>query len=139
MNFGKYIFVVLISSGWILSGSVCLAENGASEAAMKRFFPASFAGSIFSDRIEKAVEVKDSHDREVPSKVVQEEKSENQAPKDSKIEFATSDVSKKTFLPPDQTPSVSINPEAPSSIISMIESNRRGDSVTAKAYAKAIC
>jgi hypothetical protein len=94
---------------------------------LKKFFPSSYAGSIFSKKLGAVTEVVD-HARV--------EKEEVKEPVEKGVEFQTSDVTKKTFLPPDQTPQVAVNPDAPSSIISMIESNRRGDKVTAKGYAK---
>ncbi|HMO19287.1 MAG TPA: hypothetical protein PKA63_05950 [Oligoflexia bacterium] len=97
---------------------------------LERFFPKSFAASLFEDKAKEAVEV---NNEEV---VKNEQVSHAPEKQEPNLEFQTADISQKTFLPPDQTPQVAINPEAPSSIISMIESNRRGDKVTAKAYAQ---
>ncbi len=112
------------------------AENSATEPLAKpieRFFPKSYAGGFFSEKYKEVIEVKESQESDSEDSGVEEVPSRNEIPG---IEFQTSDISKKTFLPPDQTPSVAVNPNAPSSIISMIESNRRGDKVTARAYAK---
>lgn len=103
---------------------------------LEKFFPKSYVGSFFEEKFSEAIEVKDeesSSNKNQEQHTLDESVSRNKKPN---IEFQTSDVSKKTFLPPDQTPSVAINPNAPSSIISMIESNRRGDSQNAKAYAR---
>jgi hypothetical protein len=99
---------------------------------LDKFFPNSYATSLNAS-IRKPIEVKVDDESIDQSKV---EKNEVEDTEKKNLEFQTSDVSKKFFLPPDQTPSVPVNPDAPSSIISMIESNRRGDQVGAKAYAK---
>lgn len=99
---------------------------------MGKFFPSSFVGSIFSKKLGVVRELKEEKPEGKNGAKVEESK----APVHNTLEFQTSEISKKTFLPPDQTPQVAINPEAPSSVISMIESNRRGDKVTAKSYAK---
>lgn len=115
-------------------------------AAMKRFFPSSYADSIFEKKFNEPIEVKDDYfaaGAEASANTVKETKeSDKKTDEDTTkekpplIEYQTGDVTKKKFLPPDQTPSVAVNPEAPTSVISMIESSRRGDTVTAKAYAK---
>lgn len=110
-----------------------LPEGFANQKAtdpIKKFFPSSYAGSIFSKKLGVVEEVKQEVSlKEEDVKAVDEKR-------EKELEFQTSDVSKKTYLPPDQTPQVAVNPESPSSVISMIESNRRGDRTTAKGYAK---
>lgn len=114
------------------------AMKGIVNAPLEKFFPRSFAGSMFDDRFKEVIEVKsDAGKEEIESKVENTEtKSITFDPKKSGIEFNTRNISEKTFLPPDQTPSVAVNPDSPSSVIQMIESNRRGDTVTAKGYAR---
>ncbi len=141
--------VVAILSGLflVLSSSRAFAErsdiangniipdgfSGKPTDPLKKFFPSSYAGSIFSKKLGVIEEVQD----EAKLAVRNENKPiQSESAKEKVLEFATDDVSKKTFLPPDQTPQVAVNPNAPSSIISMIESSRRGDGVTAKGYAK---
>lgn len=121
----------------VFVSSAALADKsgpGLFSKPLERFFPKSFASSFLEDKASTAVEVVNSEvtQAEVPVLKAEESKGGTQP----ELEFQTGDLSKKTFLPPDQTPQVAINPEAPSSIISMIESNRRGDKDTAKAYAK---
>lgn len=99
-------------------------------APIEKFFPKSYVGGFFSEKYNDPIEVNNEEES------ITENENNAQEEKTSKIEFQTSDISKKTFLPPDETPSVAVNPNAPSSIISMIESNRRGDKITARAYAK---
>ncbi len=129
---------------FLILPKLALADSTDGLEAVRKFFPASYAGSIFDKKFTKPIEIgSDSVVRTVVKnkKVNAEDKIEvvNQPGKNTiedVIEFSTSDISKKKFLPPDQTPSVAVNPNAPSSVISMIESSRRGDNSTAKAYAK---
>lgn len=124
----KSNFAFLFAALFVCFSPAVYSESSTSKDAIQKFFPASYATSLFEEKIEKAVEVKNEEVKK------QDEVVEIKSPE--VLDFATSDVSKKKFLPPDQTPNVAVNPEAPSSVISMIESNRRGDTVTAKAYAK---
>jgi thiol-disulfide isomerase/thioredoxin len=127
----------------LLGGSSLHAQKKSDESMVRpieKFFPRSYAGSFFSEKYGAPVEVKseEEEDNPDPTEPIEEDSGKHDTGKARapSIEFHSSDVTKKTFLPPDQTPSVTVNPNAPSSIISMIESNRRGDSVTAKAYAR---
>jgi thiol-disulfide isomerase/thioredoxin len=132
----KYLKInLLIITSLMCSLDMASADSNTSQSAMKRFFPSSYASSIFEQQVEKAIEVKDEEQKPKEEVIEVKETTQSEEP-ESKIDFATSDISKKKFLPPNETPSVAVNPEAPSSVISMIESSRRGDSVTAKAYAK---
>jgi hypothetical protein len=133
-KFSVMILLVLVS----IMGhqAIAFAETKTYDSitpSIKKFFPKSYAGNFFAEKYSEPVEVKDTIENasEEP-----EENPDASLDKTSSIEFQTEDIRKKSFLPPDQTPSVAVNPNAPSSIISMIESNRRGDRVTAKAYAK---
>jgi len=112
--------------------------KGIVNVPLEKFFPRSFAGSMFEDRFKEAVEVKEETAKEEAGAKVDKPASESVTfdPKKSGVEFNTRNISEKTFLPPDQTPSVAVNPESPSSVIQMIESSRRGDTVTAKGYAR---
>jgi thiol-disulfide isomerase/thioredoxin len=112
--------------------------KGIVNVPLEKFFPRSLAGSMFEDRFKEAVEVKEETAKEEAGAKVDKPASESVTfdPKKSGVEFNTRNISEKTFLPPDQTPSVAVNPESPSSVIQMIESSRRGDTVTAKGYAR---
>ena len=150
----NYAFFICIGLA-LLPSSPCLSDQNnetpskkvLENSAIKRFFPSSYAGSIFEKKFDSPIEVKDdlidaaSREKQEESNASPKKDTEDQVKEQSQepvslIEYQTSDVTKKKFLPPDQTPSVAVNPEAPTSVISMIESSRRGDTVTAKAYAK---
>jgi hypothetical protein len=139
VNRHSFIMVLFLMGLSCVSSDVVLADSSARRPIIRpleKFFPKSYVGDFFSEKYAEPVEVKDKIESEEAQAENKELNTESNVHDPEAIEFQTDDISKKTFLPPDQTPSVAINPNAPSSIISMIESNRRGDRVNAKGYAK---
>ena len=135
LSFSHFAFCQLVFSEIALSeNSIISAEATKSitpnQKILDKFFPNSFASSFNAKS--KPIEIKVEESNKEPAQLIDTKDETNS----KNLEFQTSDVTKKSFLPPDQTPAVPVNPDAPSSIISMIESNRRGDQVGAKAYAK---
>ena len=98
--------------------------------------------SIFSGgfNTRKVIQIEDITDKQVKQKKAKVEKKQDLVSKNistkAKLRYVSENPEDDKVLPPNQTPSVRVNPDAPSSIRAMISAKRSGDQDTAVAYAQ---
>ena len=94
--------------------------------------------SIFSKSFDAkaVVEIQDVTEKETPKKEqAKQEESEPQKNSKRDLRYTTDNPNDDQVLPPNETPSVRVNPDAPSSIRAMISAKREGDKDLALSYA----
>lgn len=129
--FKNFAFYFLLSVN--LFCSVVKAEPGrAPNTALDQI-------SIFNKGFDaKAViEIQDLTEKKVSPKKSKEQlvKIPNKKDANAELRYLSQNPDDDKILPPDQTPSVRVNPDAPSSIRAMISAKRQGDSKLALSYA----
>ena len=95
--------------------------------------------SIFSKGFDakKVIEIQDlTEKKKVKKELVKKEQPVKEENKKGKIRYLSENPEDDKILPPDQTPSVRVNPDAPSSIRAMISARRQGDEKLALSYAE---
>ena len=127
-SFYKLLFILLFAVLFV-SAPACLAEG-----------PLSIFSGGFNTR--KVIQIEDVSDHKTPKKELEEKKEESskvnvsERKERAKLRYVTGNPEDDKILPPNETPSVRVNPDAPSSIRAMISAKRNGDQSTAEAYAQ---
>lgn len=131
-----------------LCTSVCFAElgdSGRKQVIKKKAPRTAFSGlSIFkkdfnANKIISIVDLDEVEKPKVKKTISADEQkaiAENKRKKEKgKLRYVSSNPNDDEVISPEQTPSVRVNPEAPSSIRAMISAKRAGDNSLAEAYA----
>ncbi len=92
--------------------------------------------SIFSGgfNTRKVIQIEDVTEKKTRKKNKKIKTTKEVAP--GKLRYVSQNPNEDQVLPPSETPSVRVNPDAPSSIKAMLSAKRSGDDATASAYAQ---
>jgi len=94
--------------------------------------------SIFSGgfNTRKVIQIEDVSEKRTSKKVDSKKEQSQKVAAPGKLRYVSQNPNDDKILPPSQTPSIRVNPDAPSSIKAMLSAKRSGDSQGAEAYAR---